>query len=222
MKIDPNKHQFVPKFKEAVPEAKRIDFKKIGVKERSLYQYVTLMYDLNSPLWREVPDYYNRKYDAALLAKFPILESGEFSKRAEGVILGTYEEVNAVIVSYIASFALPEYYQMIAYTALLSQETKNILANDGSNNSIKVIEEAGNRLKVLQKKLFHSGDYDEYASLRKSLYFRLNHEREQLNLRPEEIVKKFQKDGKLPKDFSPYGEVPDEMWAATMKFVGDK
>ena len=78
MMFDPNKTGFTDSFRTKIKSYSAINKKQLGINERSMCEYIALMYDMNSPLWLEVPDYFQRKYEAAVAAGFKVNTKGHF------------------------------------------------------------------------------------------------------------------------------------------------
>jgi len=221
LKYDPRKLHFLRDITKEIPEFKAYDGK---IPPKLFSAFVVLMYDINSPLWREEPDYNQRMYEAARIANFPMGKKNEFSKEAEDVLFGRISTANDAIVAYITGFGLPEYLQLMGYTILLSQELRKIIGNEGGKESPKMLEETGAKMRSLQRFIFNTGNVDITKEMQHALYSRL--ERDKLRMRPEEIIKELASKGKLPADFSPYkqDELPnaDDYLRENMTFHGDE
>lgn len=209
---DPTAKDLVKKLQTAIPEFTNYKGK---IPQLKVYQYIILLYDPSSPLWRNVLDYYVRKSTCAEMVGFPRTK-GQWSKEAEAILIGEDSEVNDMIVAYIAQLGMVEMYQLVAYLSLLSSETRKAIDYKGDKNSIDIITKTGDKIRDLLKVVFRSGDYDEIAQVRKALYSRL--EKERLRIRPEEVVSMISEEGGLPQEFNPYGNYQVEK----SKFVGDE
>ena len=210
--FDIKSSDFVDKLKEKIPEFASYKGK---IPEKKVFSWIVLMYDLNSPFWRDVGDYYERKRVIADLLEFP-QKKGKWTDDAESILLGENEEVNAMIVEYIARFGMPEIYQLVAHLSLLSSETRKTISFKGDKNSIQIITATGEEIRRLTRVVFHSGDYDEITSARNALYAKA--EKERLKLRPEDVVRLISEEGELPSEFNPYGDYKIEK----SKFIGDE
>ena len=67
----------------------------------AVIKYVILMYDSESPLWREVRSLPLRKAVAMELSGIKRDENNKISKEAEEIFEGKNKEVNSMIVKYI-------------------------------------------------------------------------------------------------------------------------
>ena len=83
---NPRERDFTQKIEKDIPEFKSYKPAKNRVTHKMFATYVVLMYDINSPLWRTEPDYYQRMYEAARLANFPLGKKSEFCYEAERVL----------------------------------------------------------------------------------------------------------------------------------------
>lgn len=221
MMFDPQKPHFLANIKARVKAYSKVNVTRLKISERSLWEYIVLMYDPNSPLWIEEPDYYKRKYEAAVSAGFIPDKKGRFEEVVEKVLTGQISQINDVIVDFISLFGLPEYYQLLAYLAIMSEETKKILAGDTGGSSHRIIEFVGDNIKSITRRVFNSGNYDEVQEARQALYSKLGEAK--VKLRPEQIVQMLKDDGKLPDDFSPYDEsLEDKPIEPPMNFIGDQ
>ena len=213
--FDIHSKDLVEQFKLRFPEFEEY---KGEVDARKVCQYICLMCDMKSPLVVEKPDYYQRKYSVALLAKFPMSKK-EFTAESEAIIVGENDIVNQVSVAYIASYGMPNYTLLMAFMALMSFETQKVFAGRGGKDSQKIIDSASDRIQSLTRDFFKSGDYDEYSKIRQLLYSRI--EKERLRLRPEQILRQLEDAGELPADFSPYPEGYKINLSEDMQFIGD-
>ena len=204
--------QFKKRFTEFIDYNGKVEGKKV-------IQYIILMCDMASPLRVEEPDYYKRKYTVAHMVKFSMSKK-EFTPESEGIIIGENDVVNQTMVAYIASYGMPNYSLLMAFTALMSFETQKVFSGKASKDSQKIIDNASDRIQTLTRDFFKSGDYDEYSKVQKILYARI--EKERMRLRPEQIVRVLEDTGNLPEGFNPYGEDYSINLSKDMLFIGDK
>ena len=188
------------------------------VDELNVFRFVVLQFDIHNPLRREIVDYYTRMYTIASLLGFP-KHKGEFTEDAEKIVLGKNVSVNKMIVAYTAYLSVPDYQQLMAYQALFSSEYAKVLSGKGGKDSEKIMDSATNKIEKYTRSIFGSGDYDEYSLRRQALYQKI--EKDKIELRPEKIIRKLVDEGKLPADFSPYGDDYDFKANRDLKFIGD-
>lgn len=206
----------VDKFKKRFTE---FDDYKGKIDEKKVIQYIILMADVNSSLRITVKDFHQRKYTAATLVKFPMVKKA-FTDEAEKIILGEDDTVNSTMVSYISSYGKPEYSLLVSFMALLSFEMQKAFAGNPSKDSDKIIDRISSRVMTLTRDFFHSGDTDEYSKVRQCLYSRVA--KEQIRLRPEQIVRQLEENGELPPEFNPHGEDYRIKLSEDLLFLGDK
>ena len=220
--FDPNKVGFTEKFRTKIRAYKAINKNQLKINERSMCEYIALMYDKGSPLWLEVPDYFRRKYEAAVAAGFKVNTAGKFEIQVERMLAGEIPQVNNVIIGYIGLFGLSEYFQLVAYTALQAAEMRKILEGDQNQYTMKTIDVVGERIRELQNKLLHTDGAQEAEEMRKAIYATINEDAEKLKLRPEQIIRQLKKEGKLSDDWSPYEEDFHAKALEAFRFWGDK
>jgi len=186
------------------------------IPKTKLFQYIILMYDVNSSMWRSFPAYFTRKFQVARIVGFPTGEDGKYSKQVSEMLIGLNKEVNNLIVSYIAQFAQVEYTHLVALSIILDTETRKLLSGDIDKNADQVIDRVTQRIGELTRVIFNSGDNDEISFVRQALYSQA--EKDKLMFRPEAIAELLAQGLDLPDDYNPYGKgyKPDDM-----KFAGD-
>lgn len=205
---------FIEELKEKIPEFNNYQGK---VNELSVFRWVVLLYDIKTPLRREIEDYYARLYTVASIVGFP-KSKNEFKQDAEEIILGRNDTVNDMIVSYIAYMGVPEFQYLMAYQALFASEHAKVLRGKGGKDSDKILESASSKVTKFTRDIFGSGDYDEYSQRRQALYQKI--ERSKLDLKPEKIIRRMVDEGKLPDEFGQYGNY-DVNIHRDIKFMGD-
>lgn len=203
--------QFTKRFPEFELYKGKVDAKKVC-------QYIILLADMGSDLRIEKPDYFQRKYTAAHIVKFPMTKK-EFSPEAEGIIIGEDDIVNQSMVAYTASYGLPNYSLLMAFTALMSYETQKIFAGKATKDSQKIVDNASDRIQSLTRDFFKTGNVDEYSKIQQQLYARV--EKERMRLRPEQIVRVLENSGNLPEGFNPYGNEYSIDLSKDLQFIGD-
>lgn len=213
--FDINATDLVEQFTKRFPEFEEYKGKVDPIK---VIQYIILLADMGSDLRIEKPDYFQRKYTAAHIVKFPMTKK-EFAPEAEDIIIGENDIVNQVMVAYIASYGLPNYSLLMAFTALMSYETQKIFAGKATKDSQKIVDNASDRIQSLTRDFFKTGNVDESSKIQQQLYARV--EKERMRLRPEQIVKVLEQTGSLPEGFSPYGDDYTISLTNDLQFIGD-
>lgn len=185
--------------------------------KKKVFTWIVIMFDINSPLRKTIPNYYDRKKLAAEIAGWEKLKNGEFQEEVTAVLLGQNEEINKLIVAYLMLFSMPEYTQLIAYLniqyALMMEAMKQAFDKD----TVKLLDDLTTKIKRLTSEIYGSGQVDEVMLARKALYNMA--EKERIRLNPENIVKIIQEEGQLPDDFNPHkkGYKPENL-----KFMSDE
>lgn len=197
-----------------LPECKLLEGKPDILK---LCQYVILMYDINSPMLREVRLYYERKARCAEMVLLPT-EKGRWTKDIEDILLGQDAEFNIFVASYISNLGLPHYMQLVAYLEIQRIKTIEVFSGKISDKSDQILDRVTTMISEITRKLFVSGDVDEVTTARKALYQRAQLDKSRIIPRPEDIVKILEADGELPPDFNPYGE---DYKIEQSHFIGD-
>lgn len=205
---------FIEDLKEKIPEFNEYEGK---IAELSVFRWVVLLYDMRTPLLREIDDYYVRLYTVASMVGFPKTKD-EFLPEAEEIVIGKNDSVNNMIVAYTAYMGVPEFQYLMAYQALFASEYVKVLKGKGGKDSDKILENASGKVTKFTRAIFGSGDYDEYSQRRQALYQKV--ERSKLELRPEKIIRRLMEDGKLPEEFNQYGDYQVDIHE-DIKFKGD-
>lgn len=204
--------QFTKRFPEFEEYKGKVDLLKV-------IQYIILLADMGSDLRIEKPDYFQRKYTAAHIVKFPMTKK-EFTPEAEGIIIGEDDVVNQVMVAYIASYGLPNYSLLMAFTALMSYETQKIFAGKATKDSQKIVDNASDRIQSLTRDFFKTGTVDEYSKIQQVLYAKV--EKDKMRLRPEQMIRVLENTGELPEGCSPYPDGYVISLKDDLLFIGDK
>ena len=168
-------------------------------------RYIILMYDVNSPMLREVRTYYERKARIAEMLEFPT-SKGQWIPAVEEILIGRNEKFNDLVATYISNLGLPQYMQLVAYQEIQRQKMMEVFMGRISDKSDQILERVTTAISIITRQLFGSGEEDEITVARKALYQRAQIDKSRLIPKPEDIVKLIEADGDLPEDFSPYGE----------------
>lgn len=200
---------------EVIPEI--ADFKS-SVPIENICQYLILMYDISSPMHKEVRLFYERKYRCASVLGFPTNKTG-FTAEVEKLLIGADRNFNWLVASYIAQMGLPEYTQLVAYLEIQKIHTMSIFSGKASDKADQILERVTVAIGEITKKLFGSGQDDEIVAARKALYQRSALDKSRLIPRPETMVKIMETEGKLPEDCNPYGE---DYEVEPSEFLGDE
>jgi len=180
-------------------------------------RYIILMYDVNSPMLREVRTYYERKARTAEMLQFPTAK-GQWIPEVEEMLIGRNSKFNDLVATYISNLGLPQYMQLVAYQEIQRQKMMEVFMGRISDKSDQILERVTAAISAITRQLFGSGEEDEITVARKALYQRAQIDKSRLIPKPEDIVKLVEADGELPEDFSPYGE---DYKVEKSRFLGD-
>ena len=162
-----------------------------------ILKYISILYDLNSEIRKNIQDFLTRKRIAAKLAGFELDEYGHFSEDVEKMILGKIPKVNDAIVKYCWLSTLNIYYVVTAaYREMLFKETSSSF-EEHDKETIANISKLLEKVVENENKLFGG---EEVVELRKALY----DESSNMELpTAENIVKRLEAGDDL-KDLNPY------------------
>lgn len=219
LRFNPNDHRFYKKICEEIPAFGEYisDFAGMESTRKRIYAWIVVMYDVNTPLRREVKDLYKRKIYAANLCGFkPNKTSGKFKDYVERILTGQDKDINDLIVKFIASFSSPEYTQLMAHVAIQYSMLEKIIRGETDKNIQQIFDTATDKIKELTNLIYGTGERDEVYEARRALYKQVAYDLS--DMRPESVARTIAKDGVLPDEWSPYGEgyMPDDI-----HFVGD-
>jgi hypothetical protein len=168
-----------------------------------VFAYVVMLFDKKSPLWAREPEYFQRKILAAELAKLPLNGQGNWSDFSKEILEGQNQEVNALVVSYLANTGDIDYMMLINELVMFHGYTMQVLDNKYDERAYKTLKDLSDGISDRTRKIFGSGEYDELARVRILLYESAEKDRQRLN--PEAIVKMIDRDGDVPRDWNRYG-----------------
>lgn len=211
--FNPRLHSFVEDIESAIPAFGA--FKKAKDRKK-IFAWIICVYDSHSPLRLRIGNYYEKKRVCAETVGWEKNDVGHFDKEIERYLIGQDKDVNSLVASYLANQNLPQFTQLIAYMEMQYKLTQDILKGNIETNTAKIMDFITDKIMELTRKVYGSDDVDEVMEARKALYAVAEKERMKLNI--ETIVQYINDKGKLPNDFSPYGdyEVDD------LKFISDE
>lgn len=211
MTYDPNSVDFMervqrlPEFREFVHENRE-----------KIFKYISLMYDLNTPMFAEVGDYWQRKKACATMCEFDKSDNGEFVTEYEDILLMKNEVTTPLIIIFITSFSSADYMQLIfSWEMMYKVLLESSLQESPDKSHVDTMRKLKIDINDLTKKVFHSGDYDENKEVKRLLY--LSAELRRSNFRPEYIAKRLMSGDQLD-EYNPYGNYS----VGKMKFIGDE
>ena len=197
MLFNPNDEELVSKLSVYTEFAqKETDY---GVDRLKLFRYVVLMYDMNSPLRLEYPDFWERKKVACVHVGFRSDKKGMFDKNVEAVLIGENNYVNLAVTKYVMLHGLPEYSALIAYQSGMYFEVLKTLRGTINPTITKNIEFIRIKIKELTEILYGGG---ETLNARRALYSGIEKDRFPL---PDDVIKRLNQGDSLD-DYNPYGD----------------
>jgi hypothetical protein len=219
LKYDINHHEFLKNIEAELPAFEKFRKEPFDVDStrRRLYAWIVIMYDINTPLRREVKDLYKRKvYAGNLCGITPNVQSGKYKGCFEDIFVGKDKAVNDLIVKFITSFSSPEYTQLIANVTIQADMLEKIISRKADTKVQTMFDLATKQIKELTNIIYGSGERDEVYEARRALYKQVAYDLS--DMRAEAVARMYVKDGKFPDEWNPYeaGYQPDEM-----HFVGD-
>lgn len=180
-----------------------------------ILEYLVLAFDIQSPLQRELKDYYTRKREAAKIAGFPLGADGKWRDDAQSIMIGTDKWFNGLLAGYLSLQATPEYMQLIIYLELLARKTRGILDGDIDDKTHVVVKSLTESIRELTDKVFGTAGEDEVQAARQALYAKAEEDR--VRMRPEDIIGLLNEEGVLPSAWG-YG---DGYKVEPITFIGD-
>lgn len=219
LKYNPNDHKFLDTIRAEIPAFGEYDSDVIDTDsaKRRIFAWIVIMYDINTPLRREVKDLYKRKvYAGNLCGITPNTQSGKYRECYENIFVGKDKAVNDLIVKFITSFSSPEYTQLIANVTIQADMLEKIISRKADKNVQTMFDLATDKIKELTNLIYGSGERDEVYEARRALYKQVAYDLS--DMRAEAVARMYVNDGKLPDEWNPYepGYAPDDI-----HFVGD-
>lgn len=189
-----------------------------NIANTAVIKYVILMYDSESPLWREVRSLPLRKAVAMELAGINRDKDNKFSKEAEEIFEGKNKDVNSMIVKYITMQNTPNWSNLVAYENIYYMELAKIQnGNYGKTKDIiESLDKLSNYITQLTTKLV--GGNGEATPILDAIY---KESTKELDTTVEKISNYIMESGDVPADWNPYSEDDEEYKVDKLKFVGD-
>jgi hypothetical protein len=216
LRFNPDAQHFYRDLCEDIPAFKEYDEgHTIQIKTR-IFAWIVCMYDLNTPLRREIKDLYKRKvYAGTLTGLTPHKVTGKYMEFVEKIFTGVDKNVNDLIVKYIASFSSPEYKQLVGHLRIQDLVLGKIISGTVKKDDQVMFDLATEKVKSLTSLLYGSGEREEVYEARRALYKQVSYDLS--DMRPENVSRMIVDEG-LPDEWSPFekGYKPDGI-----NFVGD-
>jgi hypothetical protein len=215
-KIDPSAPDFEDRFKQLHPDF-REDLFLDKVSEKSLFTYIVLTYDINSPFVEKYKDWALRRRETAKASGFKV-HKGKYTGGAEDIILGRNRAANKAIVRYLflqndLEFVKFQGYQALYYNQVVeSMSSSNIKPNEAAKLRSNIDELSG-EIKLLQKNIFSGNETKDMLMALYDFVANITYD-----FRPEQIAERKDK-GEEVVDDSPYGK---KYKTDTLNFIDDK
>ena len=219
LRFNPNDPKFLQKIKADISafEEYESEFFDSDISHRKLFSWIVLMYDMQSPLRREIKDLYKRKvYAGNICGLKPNSSSGKYKEYVEDMFVGKDDEINKLIVKYISSFSSTEYTSLMAHITIQNNALERIIAAKADKNDQIMFDTATEKIKSLTNLIYGTGERDEVYEARRALYKQVAYDLS--DMRSESVARAIVQDGKLPDGWSPYG---DDYTPGDINFVGD-
>jgi len=219
LRFNPNDSQFLNKISKDIPAFAEYDseFAHKDAGKTRLYAWIVIMFDMNTPLRREIKDMYKRKvYAGSLCGITPHAVTGKYRECFENVFVGKDKGVNNLIVKFISSFASPEYKQLVAHAVMQDTMMLKIIAGQAKKDVQELFDRSTDKIKELTNLIYGSGERDEVYEARRALYKQVAYDLS--DMRAEDVARTVITDGKLPDEWGPYedGYQPEDI-----SFVSD-
>ena len=184
----------------------------------SIIKYVILMYDSESPLWREVRSLPLRKAVSMELSGVERGKDNKFSKPVEDILEGNNKEVNSMIMKYIIMQNNTAWSNLCAYENIYYMELAKVQNGtyDKTVDTIKAIDLLTERINKCTSILL--GGSGEAPSILDIIY---KESTKEMDVTVEKISNYIMESGNVPADWSPYNEGGEEYKIAKSKFIGE-
>jgi hypothetical protein len=219
LRFDPNSGWFLRNIIKEIPAFGEYEseFARTDAGKTRLFAWIVIMYDINTPLRREIKDMYKRKvYAGSLCGITPNALSGKYRDCFENIFVGKDKDVNTLIVKFITSFSSAEYTQLVAHAAIQYSMLEKIVAGKADKGIQEVFDRATDKMKSLEHILYGTGERDEVYEARRALYKQVAYDLS--DMRAESVARTIISEGKLPDEWSPYEEGYEP---GSIGFIGD-
>lgn len=225
---DPRQSDFLSKLKEFSEFAADIPYK---IPKKKVMTYVVLIYDMESPLRKEVRDITARRLVALDLAGFKRdKKTDRFDRPIELFLEGRNPQITSMIVKYIILQNDPRWTQLVVYEHMLYMESARALL--GAYKNADTMSKSIDRLATSKDKLTAEliGGKEEAEPILAALYKQAT---KGLDISPEKVsdyIQTKKNEGgqtDVPDDWNPYNvwkdnEVSEWYKVSQIKYVGAK
>lgn len=189
---------------------------------KGIIRYVILMYDADSPLWREVRSLPLRKAVSMELAGFKRDRDGKFDRPIEHIMEGKNRDVNSMLLKYLTMQNNPKWSQRCAYEHIYYMEIGRVMNGAYKTKEvIQALDQLTERIDSLTGELI--GGKGEALPVLEVIYKEATKD---LDCSPEKVSQYVADSDNVPDDWSSYAKwVDNELQAYKVdeiKFAGDK
>ena len=222
MLFDPKAKGFLSTIKKTVPNIATRRYR--SMRDSDVLKYIVLMYDINSPIIKEIDDWWKRKFEAAEAAGFKIIieeddkgnKISKFEKETERMLIGNSSGVIDAIIDFLAYLKKPRWTELVYLNEeLLNHTVEALSGNKGSAKDIKTVMMLHDSIGDVVTKFIGVNPKEETQKFIDRMYHRI--EQSRLAIKPEDYAKRIQAGEDLRED-SPYGR---DYAVNRIKFVGD-
>lgn len=199
-KIDP-KGDLMQQIRKHKPFNRKLSYR-ISVKK--VLTYIILLYDVNSPLLREVRRLPERKAVAMEMAGMTVDDkNGKFDRPVELMMMGKHQDINAMIIYYIFLQGNPEWAELVSYEAMFYMETARVMNGivGKASETIKNLAVLSKKIEELTQKIV--GGEGEAPDILAEIY---KQSTKGLDVSPERISNFIEEQGDVPDNWNPYSE----------------
>jgi len=190
-----------------------------GFAKATVYRYILLMYDRNSPIQEmHSLDWYGKKFEAVAYAGFEFKKSKDgyfrFDQRVLDMVIGKNEEINDMVISFLGFQNNHKWNHIVYLQESLMHYVKDALS--GQKTDKKDRQEVRNVYDEIERISTDLGRvYEETEEFVNRFYYQI--EQSRLSIKPEDYAGVFD-ESDLRAD-SPYGV---GYMVDKIKFVGDE
>jgi hypothetical protein len=196
----------------------RVDLKEDVRFRKSIFQYIVMMYDIESPLRKLHPNINHRRREAAFLAGFKTnARSNEFPEKVIRILTGEDGRVTPMIVAYLMRMGIPELVAMEASMSMYVEISEKMIAKTAAKDEMEQYRKLLKDIKNFEEEVFRG---KESIDIRRALYQGMESARKAP--KPEDMAKRMRSN---PKDTYEEGNPYDygtEYKVEKLKNLGDE
>lgn len=181
---------------------------------KSIFKFIIMMYDMESPLRELYPNINHRRREAAFMAGFELNAKGEFSEKIVRMIAGEDDRIIPLITAYLLRVGLVDFVAVEASMSMYMDISKKMIAKTATKDEMEQHRKLLKDIKTYEEEVFRG---KEAINIRRALYQGVETARKAP--KPEDMAKRLRENPKDKyDDGNPYGDYQvDEL-----KFIGDE